>query len=120
MRRLTARLVAVLFVLSLAAPHARADERRAARGMMIAGIVLTGAGIVLAAPGIALVASAASCQGPSCDNHGSGLVGELGGAAMIALGGSLIVTGVPLWIVGQRRFQRARVSLAPTSLALRF
>jgi hypothetical protein len=117
--------VVYLLSLSLWVGAARADEpaaRRGSRGMMIAGIVLTGVGLTLAAPGAVLVGSGGSCHevdSYSCGEQGAG-VAALSGAALLGFGVSLVATGVPMWVVGQVRLKKARLALAPTSLTARF
>ncbi len=114
----------VACVLSLLGATARGDERavKSNRGMMITGIVLTAVGATLTMPGAVMIGAGTSCMTQdsySCGEQGAGVFG-LTGALLVAMGGSLVVTGVPLWIVGQVRLKRARLAISPTALNASF
>jgi hypothetical protein len=109
------RAIAILLALLL---FARAAEARPGRAMKIAGIVTVAFGLALLVGGVALIATGSSCQPQdsySCGELGGG-VQLIGGIALLSAGVIAEAVGIPLWVVGQRR--EARVSLAPTRLAL--
>jgi hypothetical protein len=106
MRRSIAVACTLTLLLAASAPNrAGADELTTSRRMRMTGILLTVLGAAMAIPGAVVLGLAASCKSPdaySCGEHGAGVFAIAGGV-VLGVGGGLIITGVPLWVVGQRR-----------------
>jgi hypothetical protein len=85
-------------------------DERSGRSMMAAGIVLTTLGTVLTIAGPLLLMHGAGCENNCRDSE------IFGSIAMSTIGPLAMVSGIPLWAVGQarnRRGERARVVLTP-------
>jgi hypothetical protein len=98
-----------LFLAAVAPNCARADSLTTSRRMRMTGILLTVLGAALAIPGAVVLGLAASCKPQdsySCGENGAGAFARAGGA-VVGVGGGLMLTGVPLWIVGQMRMSRS-------------
>ena len=87
------------------------------KGMMITGIVLTALGAIAVVPGIVfIVIGSADTSEPAYYDDDTGYYyrdagdwpGDLYfGATFLAVGGTLLATGIPLWVIGHRRMKRA-------------
>lgn len=84
--------------------------QRRSRGMMIAGVVLTGVGAVSLVSGALMLSAANQTVDCTYDNSGycyqttytdSGL--QAAGAVFVVIGAASLAAGIPLWIVGSRR-----------------
>jgi hypothetical protein len=118
-----------LFLAAVAPNRAHADAQTTSRRMRMTGILLTVIGATMAIPGAVILGLATGCQPQdsySCGEHGAGAF-VLAGGVIVGVGGGLMLTGVPLWIVGQMRMSRSaepplgvsRVDVPP-QLSLRF
>jgi hypothetical protein len=93
---------------------ANSDER-SGRAMTATGIALSLLGIALTIAGPALLAHEALCWG-DCWGGGWGVPGSI---AMMTIGPIAVVSGIPLWVVGQARSvrgQHTRIALVPMGL----
>lgn len=101
---------ALALFLAAVAPHpARADAPTTSRRMRMTGVLLTVLGAAMAIPGAVILGLAAGCKPQdsySCGEQGAGVF-ALAGGVIVGVGGSLMLTGVPLWIVGQMRMSRS-------------
>jgi hypothetical protein len=98
-----------LLLAAVAPSRALADEQTTARRMRMTGILLTVLGAAMAIPGAVVLGLAASCKPQdsySCGEQGAGVFAVAGGV-VVGVGGGLMLTGVPLWIVGQMRMSRS-------------
>jgi hypothetical protein len=94
-----------LLLAAVAPNRARADALTTSRRMRMTGVLLTMLGAAMAIPGAVILGLAASCKPQdsySCGEQGAGVFARAGGV-VVGVGGSLMLTGVPLWIVGQLR-----------------
>lgn len=92
--------------------------------MKVTGQVLTAAGPVMMIGGIALIATFISDENSAYGNnnnvHSNGDGGELGtflaGYALVLLGAGSLGTGIPLWVIGNKKIEKYSKELPKVSL----
>ncbi len=114
----TIKLLLCVLLLSASAAPARADGR----GLEIAGATLTGIGGASLLAGLGVMANDIAHANDRAPGHCGCAAPPFELMTLLPIGGSMLIAGLPMLIVGYKRAHKAQgnFALAPNQLALHF